>query len=61
MEMNVDIGGGYRMTLAGAILVYQGGHESFAAWHPAKVAADGRRPGSARALNSTSVSSRVAM
>lgn len=35
MEINIAIGGGQKMTLAGAILVYQGGRENFAAWHPA--------------------------
>src|SRR5579885_1183151 len=44
MEINVAIGGGQKMTLTGAILVYQGGHESFAAWHPAKIAEDGGAP-----------------
>src|ERR1700730_13189508 len=36
MEISVAIGGGQRMQLAGAVLVYQGGHESFAVWHPTK-------------------------
>jgi PRTRC genetic system protein B len=44
MEINVAIGGGQKMTLTGAILVYQGGHEAFAAWHPAKVAEHGGAP-----------------
>jgi PRTRC genetic system protein B len=44
MEINVAIGGGQKMTLTGAILVYQGGHEAFAAWHPAKAAEDGAAP-----------------
>ena len=44
MEINVAIGGGQKMTLTGAILVYQGGHEAFAAWHPAKAAEDGGAP-----------------
>src|SRR6516164_2409696 len=44
MEINVAIGGGQKITLTGAILVYQGGHEAFAAWHPAKAAEDGAAP-----------------
>src|SRR3974377_335798 len=44
MEINLAIGGGQKMTLTGAILVYQGGHEEFAAWHPAKAAEDGAAP-----------------
>ena len=44
MEINVAIGGGQKMTLTGAILMYQGGHEAFAAWHPAKAAEDGAAP-----------------
>ena len=44
MEINVAIGGGQKMRLTGAILVYQGGHEAFAAWHPAKAAEDGAAP-----------------
>ena len=36
MDVRVSIGGGQNMTLSGAVLVYRGGHESFAAWHPAK-------------------------
>src|SRR5262245_2803448 len=44
MEINVAIGGGQKMTLTGAILVYQGGHEAFAAWHAAKAAEDGTAP-----------------
>jgi PRTRC genetic system protein B len=44
MEINVAIGVGQKMTLTGAILVYQGGHEAFAAWHPAKAAEDGAAP-----------------
>ena len=44
MEIDVAIGGGQKMTLTGAILVYQGGHEAFAAWHPAKAAEDGAAP-----------------
>jgi PRTRC genetic system protein B len=44
VEINVAIGGGQKMTLTGAIVVYQGGHEAFAAWHPAKAAEDGGAP-----------------
>ena len=44
MEINVAIGGGQKMTLTGAILVYQGGHEAFAAWHAARAAEDGAGP-----------------
>jgi hypothetical protein len=36
MEISVTIGGGQTMTLSGAVLVYQGGREAFAVWHPAK-------------------------
>jgi PRTRC genetic system protein B len=36
MEIGVTIGGGQDMTLSGAVLVYQGGNEAFAVWHPAK-------------------------
>ena len=36
MEISVSIGGGQNMTLSGAVLVYQGGREAFAVWHPAK-------------------------
>ena len=36
MDIGVSIGGSQNMTLSGAILVYQGGREAFAVWHPAK-------------------------
>jgi PRTRC genetic system protein B len=36
MDISVSIGGGQNMTLTGAVLVYQGGRERFAVWHPAK-------------------------
>ena len=36
MDISVSIGGGQNMTLTGAVLVYQGGREAFAVWHPAK-------------------------
>ena len=36
MDISVSIGGGQNMTLSGAVLVYQGGREAFAVWHPAK-------------------------
>src|SRR5215471_12056148 len=32
------------MTLAGAVLVYQGGREAFAVWHPAKPGPNGGAP-----------------
>jgi PRTRC genetic system protein B len=36
MDISVLIGGGQNITLSGAVLVYQGGREAFAVWHPAK-------------------------
>jgi len=36
METSVAIGGGQSLTLSGAVLVYRGGREAFAVWHPAK-------------------------
>ena len=36
MEISVSISGSQNMTLSGAVLVYQGGREAFAVWHPAK-------------------------
>jgi PRTRC genetic system protein B len=36
MDISVAIGGGQNMTLSGAVLVYKGGREAFAVWHPAK-------------------------
>src|ERR1700756_4500690 len=36
MDISVSIGGGQNLTLTGAVLVYQGGREAFAVWHPAK-------------------------
>ena len=52
MEVSVSIGGSQRLTLSGAILVYRGGHEAFAAWHPAKPGPNGGAPylGEAEAL-----------
>ena len=44
MEISVTIGGGQTMTLAGAVLVYQGGREAFAVWHPAKPGPNGSAP-----------------
>lgn len=44
MEVSVAIGNSQRLTLTGAILVYQGGNEAFAAWHPAKPGPDGGAP-----------------
>lgn len=36
MDVGVSIGGSQNMHLSGAVLVYQGGREAFAVWHPAK-------------------------
>lgn len=36
MDIGVSIGGSQNLTLSGAVLVYQGGREAFAVWHPAK-------------------------
>ena len=36
MNVTVSIGGGQKMALTGAVLVYRGGTDAFAAWHPAK-------------------------
>lgn len=44
MEISVAIGGGQNMTLSGAVLVYQGGREAFAVWHPAKAGPTGGAP-----------------
>jgi PRTRC genetic system protein B len=44
MEIGVAIGGGQRMTLSGAVLVYRGGRESFAVWHSAKSDENGGAP-----------------
>lgn len=44
MEVNVAIGGSQTLTLNGAILVYRGGREAFAVWHPAKPAPNGGAP-----------------
>jgi len=44
MEVNVTIGGGQQMTLTGAVLVYRGGNDAFAVWHPAKAGAGGGTP-----------------
>lgn len=44
MEISVTIGGSQAMTLAGAVLVYQGGREAFAVWHPAKPGPNGGAP-----------------
>src|ERR1019366_9216596 len=44
MEVNVTIGGGQKMTLSGAVLVYRGGNEAFAVWHPAKSGPGGGAP-----------------
>jgi hypothetical protein len=44
MEVNVTIGGGQKMTLTGAVLVYRGGNDAFAVWHPAKPGTGGGVP-----------------
>ena len=44
MDVNVSIGGGQKMTLTGAVLVYRGGTDAFAAWHPAKPGPGGGAP-----------------
>src|SRR3954471_24138787 len=44
MDVNVSIGGGQKMALTGAVLVYRGGTEAFAAWHPVKPAPGGGAP-----------------
>src|ERR1700681_3181159 len=44
MEVNVSIGGGQKMTLTGAVLVYRGGNDAFAVWHPAKPGPGGGAP-----------------
>jgi PRTRC genetic system protein B len=43
MDIGVSIGGSQNMTLSGAVLVYQGGREAFAVWHPAKSGPTGAR------------------
>jgi hypothetical protein len=44
MEVSVAIGGGENLVLTGAVLVYRGGHDAFAVWHPAKAAPHGGAP-----------------
>ena len=44
MNVNVSIGGGQKMALTGAVLVYRGGTDAFAAWHPAKPGPVGGAP-----------------
>ena len=44
MQVNVSIGGGQKMTLTGAVLVYRGGNDAFAVWHPAKLGPEGGAP-----------------
>jgi PRTRC genetic system protein B len=44
MDVNVSIGGGQKMTLTGAVLVYRGGTDAFAVWHPAKPGPGGAAP-----------------
>jgi len=52
MEVSVSIGSSQKLTLSGAILVYRGGQEAFATWHPAKPGPSGGAPylGEAEAL-----------
>ena len=44
MDVNVSIGGGQKMALTGAVLVYRGGTDTFAVWHPAKPGPVGGAP-----------------
>src|SRR3954452_23485567 len=44
MDVNVSIGGGQKMALIGAVLVYRGGTDAFAVWHPAKPGPVGGAP-----------------
>src|SRR5216683_475012 len=44
MEVNISIGGAQKMTLTGAVLVYRGGSDAFAVWHPAKPGPGGGAP-----------------
>ena len=44
MEVNVAMGGGQTLTLNGAVLVYRGGRDAFAVWHPATAAANAGPP-----------------
>src|ERR1700693_309324 len=44
MAVNVSIGGGQKMALTGAVLVYRGGTDAFAVWHPAKPGPVGGAP-----------------
>src|SRR4029077_19612447 len=44
MNVNVSIGGGQKMALTGAVLVYRGGTDAFAVWHPAKPGPGGGAP-----------------
>ena len=44
MDVNVSIGGGQKMALTGAVLVYRGGTDAFAVWHPAKPGPGGGAP-----------------
>lgn len=41
MNLYINIGGSQKMTLTGAVLVYEGGDAAFAAWHPAMRAEEG--------------------
>ena len=44
MDVNVSIGGGQKMALTGAVLVYRGGIDVFAVWHSAKPGPEGGAP-----------------
>ena len=44
MNVNVSIGCGQKMALTGAVLVYRGGTDAFAVWHPAKPGPVGGAP-----------------
>ncbi len=44
MNVNVSIGGGQKMALTGAVLVYRGGIDVFAVWHSAKPGPEGGAP-----------------
>src|ERR1035437_5698612 len=44
MDVNVSIGGGQKMALAGAVSVYAGATDGVAVWHPAKPGPGGAAP-----------------
>lgn len=41
MKLHVSIGGSQKVSLTGAVLVYEGGDAAFAAWHPAEASQHG--------------------